>query len=246
LAAWSTSAEVKFEEQDGIVSIEAENCSDCGKWKPATDKSGYSGDGFMAGGGGAGAMKYEVYFHRKGTYWVHLRAWASNEYDNGAYVKVDGQTATGKIYLVKSRSWKWWATKQGSGRDIRISFDMKEPGWHTVSVSPGVASDETCRIDKICIHLNDKYDDSGSGGITGTGPAETIYGGSTMARGPTMVTPARQRSRLRTVFVGRGGSAGPGRAGTAHRYRIDGRRSLDVNRGGAAATGLRIVSDGWK
>jgi hypothetical protein len=89
-AIYSTRAEKIWEEEDGLVVIEAENYDENlrgnpGPWKKATSLSGYTGSGYMDPSGGKGGgtsvsygaidnkITYKIKFNTPGTYLLKMR-----------------------------------------------------------------------------------------------------------------------------------------------------------------------------
>ena len=175
------SSGTEFYEQNGIVSMEAENY---------TSQEGYSivyrsdASGTQAMQVGSdGSLNYSFTLNSAGTWYIWIRAHATTADNNGIYLKLDGETLTAPannpyagvedIYLTKN-GWCWKPEWKGPG-------DGEHEGPITMAVSAGTHILSICKrkmedplIDKILLTLTDSVPDDDS-----YGPDETTtpFGG---------------------------------------------------------------------
>lgn len=174
-----SSSETEFYEQNGIVSMEAENY---------TSQEGYSivyrsdASGTQAMKVGTdGSLNYSITLNTAGTWYIWIRTHATTADNNGIYLKLDGETLTAPesnpyagvedIYLTKY-GWSWKPEWKGPG-------DGEHEGPITMTVSAGRHILSICKrkmedplIDKILLTLTDSVpgDDSFGPDETTTAP----------------------------------------------------------------------------
>ncbi|MEX0886415.1 MAG: hypothetical protein WD009_08255 [Phycisphaeraceae bacterium] len=183
-----------FRERDGVLSIEAEHFATRAPstfagyeqehtWEPATDRDGFSGEGFMLvhpdertedkqgpnsprDASGA-AMTYPVLIATPGTYHVFVRGMSMGGESNGLHVGVDDELAgreAGASNMSGFRPHHAWVWENQRKHDYEGMATLElDAGEHTLSIWN---RDDGFRFDKIVLTLADERPE-------GTGPPES-------------------------------------------------------------------------
>ncbi len=101
------------------------------------------GKNFSRTPGEMAVLNYEINFKEKGRYYVWVRAFANNGFDNSIHVGVDGKWPTNAkmLYLCEDKMNKWsWSSSQFVEEERctskrRIYIDIDKPGKHNVMFS---------------------------------------------------------------------------------------------------------------
>jgi hypothetical protein len=164
-----------FVEQNGVVSMEAENY---------TAQSGYSvlTPGGASGGkamqvGSSGHLDFEVSFAQAGRWYFWIRSQAHDSEMNGIYLEVDGvrqaapadhpKAGGSDIYLKKGTNWFWtpeWKQGKDGEHQGPVTIDLARAGTHKISIVK--RGSEEPWLDKIVLTRS-------STPPSGTGPGET-------------------------------------------------------------------------
>lgn len=101
------------------------------------------GKNFSRSPGKMAVLSYDVNFNTSGKYYVWIRGYATNGYDNSIHVGIDGKwpESSQKMYICDKKMNKWsWTSKQFINDENcrstkRIFFNIKKPGTHKVMFS---------------------------------------------------------------------------------------------------------------
>ena len=157
-----------FRTANGEVMIEAENYSRLagstgGKWFKSTAKPGYSGSGFMSApsndpttlrySSNTARVEYDIDFKETGTYYLHLRTYATAHNDNGFFATMDGRSFyyghPNAYYIAVPwvNAWYWYSDGGGAeGRGYKVSINITNTGVHKLAI---VRRDKGSRVDRI-------------------------------------------------------------------------------------------------
>jgi len=148
---------------DGIIAVEAEQCSSITDraghtWKVSNDRRGFSGDGFMAASpddnanldmGEGPSLDFQINFVKTGMHYLWVRGYGIGDGDT-CHAALDGRGFARKIEFPRGR-WTW---VNESDDDDTAEFRITEPGVHTVSIL--MREDGAC-VDRILITTNPDY-----------------------------------------------------------------------------------------
>ncbi|MEA3477396.1 MAG: Ig-like domain-containing protein, partial [Bacteroidota bacterium] len=161
-----------FYEQNGIVSMEAENYISQEGYN-LVNRSDASGNLAMQAGSDNGSLNYIFTLDNGGLWYIWIRTYATASENNGLYLRLDGRSLKAPaghpyvgvrdIYL-KKHGWCWKPEWQGAGHGKHegpVTMNATA-GTHTLSIYKRQTEDPV--IDKILLTRTD------------TAPADSIYG----------------------------------------------------------------------
>jgi hypothetical protein len=175
-----------FQTVDGEVVIEAENYSRLGgttggTWYTNDAYSGYHGDGYLQStsddprtltfSSDIIRAEYDIDFKETGTYYLHLRTFATDHANNGYFATMDGVSfdyGHPDAYYITTY-WRnlWWWYNDGGGagsRGYMVSVDITATGIQTLAI---YRRDRGTRIDRIWLTKNqDEPQNTGSLSLT--------------------------------------------------------------------------------
>ena len=162
-----------FQTVDGEVVIEAENYSRLGgttggTWYTNDAYSGYRGDGYLQStSDDPGTLEfssdiiraeYDIDFKETGTYYLHLRTYATDHANNGYFATMDGVSFDygheNAYYITTYWMNQWWWYNDGGGagsRGYMVSVDITATGIQTLAI---YRRDRGTRIDRIWLTKN--------------------------------------------------------------------------------------------
>jgi hypothetical protein len=153
---------------NGEVVIEAENYSRLagstgGEWSESKEKSGFTGSAYMSASSkdpgtltyssNTARMEYNIDFQETGTYFLHLRTYATSHDDNGFFATIDGRSFsyghTQAYYVCVPWMNKWWWYADGGGaegRGYKISINITTTGLQKLAI---IRRDKGTCVDRI-------------------------------------------------------------------------------------------------
>ena len=160
LAGTASAQDVRFQDRNGLVVIEAESAATDGRWAVRTDVEGYTGEGYVVADSAAGELAYPVEIRTPGRYLVLLRSAAPHPTEaNDSWIRLDGPDSVSvkatagdrlacsqhddgwyKTFMNESGDRWSWNNKNGDHTEKRLFFHVEEPGPYTLRLgarSPG-------------------------------------------------------------------------------------------------------------
>ncbi len=196
LVAVENGSAATFQTVNGQVVIEAENFTRLGgtiggTWYLNNEKTGYLGSGYIQSTtddprtldylSSIIRAEYDIDFKQTGTYYLHLRTYATDHANNGFFATMDGQRfdyGHPNAYYITA-FWKnlWWWYNDGGGADGRgykVSFNVTKTGVQTLAL---YRRDKGTRIDRIWLTKHQSVPQD-TGSLNLTHPATYLVDGA--------------------------------------------------------------------
>jgi hypothetical protein len=164
-----------FVEQNGVLSMEAENYTAQAGYSEITPTGASGGKAMQVGD--SGRLDFDVSFAQAGRWYFWIRTQAHDSEMNGIYLEVDGvqqaapadhpKAGAVNIYLKKGTTWFWtpeWKQTNHGDHEGPVTIDLASAGNHKISIVK--RGSEEPWLDKIVLTRS-------STPPSGTGPGET-------------------------------------------------------------------------
>ncbi len=196
LVAADIGSAATYQTDNGEVVIEAEKFTRLGgttggTWYVNNDISGYLGSGYLQSttddprtleySSSIIRAEYDIDFTETGTYYLHLRTYATDHANNGYFATLDGRSfdyGHPDAYYITSY-WKnlwWWYIDGGGaeGRGYKVSIDITKTGVQRLAI---YRRDKGTRIDRIWLTKN-QSEPQDTGTLDLTDPSFFLVDGS--------------------------------------------------------------------
>lgn len=165
-----------FQESSGQVVMEAENFiwqidRSNRSWFTKTTVADYVGAGYVSSGPDTDLqfqspitttspeLQYAIDFTTVGTYHVWLRGYVPNAAGDSVYISIGDQQPI-MLTGFSPREWRW--SNQSNAAGIQVTFNINQPGLHTLRVWQ---REDGLLLDRIVLSTNGGYNPSGDGPV---------------------------------------------------------------------------------